>query len=109
MINKFQKFLIFFSSLLVLAVIVMLLKLQGDNKKLLKIEEGLQNYLKSQAADTKKEATITDNEKPNNETNSKADTIPSQPAVQPVIPEPIVINPAPAKTAPASSKQTKTS
>lgn len=53
MINKFQKFLIFLPGFLMLTIIVLLLKIQGDNEKLLRIEADLSNYLSNQSANSK--------------------------------------------------------
>lgn len=48
--NRLEKFLITLTSFLFLAVIVMLLKIQGDSKKLQEIKENLNNYLTSEPA-----------------------------------------------------------
>jgi hypothetical protein len=41
MANKFQKFLVFLSSLLFMAVVVLLFKIQGDGKKLAELKDNL--------------------------------------------------------------------
>jgi hypothetical protein len=41
MANKLQKFLVFLSSLLFMAVVVLLFKIQGDNKKLADLKDNL--------------------------------------------------------------------
>jgi hypothetical protein len=106
MVNKFQKFLIFLSSVLALGFIVLLLKIQADNKKLIKIEQALQDYLDSQKTAQNNTPAVVENKLDSVPVSQPTMTEPANPAPTTATPVPV---PAPAPVPVAPSKKTKTS